>query len=98
MKLSDLLHQASKLTTTNTGRLKRSVDYPDDVVLTEKELEARERQLTAQPGVMIQAISTQQQEELQVAQHGKDAPDSRAEADKLIFVSDRTKQWVRDNV
>ena len=45
-KLSDLLHQASTLTATNTTKQTKLASNSDDVILLERQIEMQERQLT----------------------------------------------------
>ena len=67
-RLSALLQQASVLTSHNPDVVN---DNDDTVLLTGKELETREQQLTSQPRVMLQTMSSRHQDQVLAAQSGQ---------------------------
>ena len=90
---SELVQQASALITA--GNPHHTNSNRSDVVLTGKEQEAQQRQLAARPRVVIGPMDTRQQEQMRAAQQRHDT--QPLIVDKVIYVSDRTKQWVKDN-
>ena len=95
-KLGDLLQQASVLATHTESA--KSNDDPNDVMLTGKELEARARQLSTEPRVILQSVELRRQEPLQAIPSGQSTPAPRTGTEQLIFVTDRTKNWLREKI
>ena len=93
-KLSELIQQASALVAVDN--ISSNDNDCSDIVLTGQERDVRQRQLAARPRVVISPLDAQQREQLETARQRQAT--QNIVTDQLIYVTDRTKQWVRDNI